>query len=256
MDVDEARDYRFGWSRIGRGEGGVLLNRVHRRVVVRDFGMPICTASPLAALVGALAGCIEGHRSLLEAGLLHRDVSPSNLMINEDSDNPSWPAFLVDLDYAARTSDWLADDAWKPVGTKPFVAVRVLLRHDHTFMHDLESFFWVLHWICVHCTAPEERRTVESFEEWNHMDSQRLARLKKAYVSDQRDFVSSIERHFTPYCRPLLPWVERLRTVVFPGDHSWDREELRLYDEMTAVLREAKVDLVAKAAAECGRPQL
>ncbi|KAJ3551186.1 hypothetical protein NPX13_g11429 [Xylaria arbuscula] len=60
-------------------------NRIHRRIVLCDYGEPIYKASSRAALLGALEGCIRGHESLYnKAGLLHRDISINNLMINED----------------------------------------------------------------------------------------------------------------------------------------------------------------------------
>jgi hypothetical protein len=74
-------------------------NRVHRRVIVRDYGKPVYKASSRASLFAALEGCIEGHESLRkEVGLLQRDISINNLMMNEDEENPSWPSFLIDLD--------------------------------------------------------------------------------------------------------------------------------------------------------------
>ncbi|PYH32828.1 protein kinase family protein [Aspergillus neoniger CBS 115656] len=80
-----------------------LPNRIHRRVILRDYGKPIYTASTPSILLAALEGCITGHQSLYETGILHRDISPHNLMINENkNNNPSWPAFLIDLDLAIR----------------------------------------------------------------------------------------------------------------------------------------------------------
>ncbi|OJD16106.1 hypothetical protein AJ78_03686 [Emergomyces pasteurianus Ep9510] len=79
--------------------GSTRRNRVHRRIVIRDCGKPIYESSSKSTLLTGLAGCIEGYMSLHdEAGLLQCDVSPRNLMVNEDKDNPSWPAFLIDLD--------------------------------------------------------------------------------------------------------------------------------------------------------------
>lgn len=75
-----------------------LPNRVHRRIVLRDYGRPIYKASSRSALLTALEGCIEGHQSLYNARFLHRDISVNNLMINEDKDNTSWPSFLINLD--------------------------------------------------------------------------------------------------------------------------------------------------------------
>ncbi|CAH0034940.1 unnamed protein product [Clonostachys rhizophaga] len=63
-------------------------NRVHRRVVLRDYGRPIYKASSPKALLSALEGCVEGHGLLYRAGLLHRDISINNLMVNEDDRNP------------------------------------------------------------------------------------------------------------------------------------------------------------------------
>lgn len=70
----------------------VLPNRVHRRVILLDYGKPIYKASLRSALLAALEGSIEGHESLHNAGLLHRDISVNNLVINEDDGNPSWPS--------------------------------------------------------------------------------------------------------------------------------------------------------------------
>ena len=46
-------------------------------------------------------------------------------------------------------------------------------------MHDLESFFWVLFWICVHYSGPDESRVIPRFEKWNYVDTEELARIKK-----------------------------------------------------------------------------
>ncbi|KAK7229607.1 hypothetical protein V2G26_001777 [Clonostachys chloroleuca] len=84
---------------------GAPPNRVHRRVILQDYGKPIYKATSRSALLAALEGCIEGHESLHKAGFLHRDISINNLMVNEDDDNPSWPSFLIDLDLASKSSE-------------------------------------------------------------------------------------------------------------------------------------------------------
>ncbi|GFN19185.1 protein kinase family protein [Aspergillus tubingensis] len=121
-------------------------NRIHRRVIMRDYGKPIYTASTHSILLAALERCITGHQSLHKAGILHRDISPHNLMINENknnNNNPSWPAFLIDLDLAIREQkDILAPESnGSKTGTRPFMAIGALMGEKHSFMHDLESFF-------------------------------------------------------------------------------------------------------------------
>ncbi|KAK0702046.1 hypothetical protein B0T26DRAFT_539387 [Lasiosphaeria miniovina] len=91
---------------------------------------------------------------------------------------------------------------WK-TGTRAFMAIGALLGEQHSFMHDLESFFWVLFWI----------------------------------------FIKSAKNNFTPYHQPLIPWVNRLRKAVFPNGGSWEREDGGLYVRMRQILQEAQEDL-------------
>lgn len=78
--------------------GSNQFNRVHRRIVIRDYGVPIYESSSKAALLDGLAGCIAGYMSLYEnAGLIQSDVSPRNLMVNEDKDDPSILPFSLTL---------------------------------------------------------------------------------------------------------------------------------------------------------------
>ncbi|KAM4061861.1 kinase [Hirsutella rhossiliensis] len=150
---------------------GALPNRVHRRLILRDFGKPIYKAKSRTALLAALESCIEGHQSLHEAGLLHRDISINNLMINEDDENPSWQAFLIDLDLAIREQRQGASGAKGMTGTRAFMAIGALLGDQHSFMHDLESFFWVLFWVCIHYNGPDEHaRVIGRFDKWNYVD--------------------------------------------------------------------------------------
>lgn len=223
--------------------GELPKNRVHRRVIILDYGKPIYKASSRAALLAAMEGCIKGHQSLYEQGkMLQRDVSKNNLMINEDSSNPSWDAFLIDLDLAISKEREGVSGARGKTGTLAFMAIGVLLGEQHSFMHDLESFFWVLFWICIHYEGPGKGRVVEQFDKWNYMNTEELARMKKGLVSDGTDFLNTVVGCFTPYYQPLVPWVNKLREAVFPHGGRWKQEESELYSRMIGILREAQED--------------
>ncbi|KAH8743965.1 hypothetical protein F5883DRAFT_440390 [Diaporthe sp. PMI_573] len=139
-----------------RSSSNLRLDRIHRRVVLRDYGSPIHTATSHVVLLRALAECIQGHESLFyKAGLLHRDISINNLMINNSNNNNNEVAaagdddefrasFLIDLDLAVRTDRLGASGARGKTGTLAFMAIDALRGEPHTFMADLESFFWVL----------------------------------------------------------------------------------------------------------------
>ncbi|KAK4243176.1 hypothetical protein C7999DRAFT_44951 [Corynascus novoguineensis] len=215
-----------------------LPNRVHRRVILSDYGIPIYEASSREALLAALADCIEGHESLRrEAGFLHRDISIGNLMVSQDN-----RGFLIDLDLAIREQRVGASGAKGKTGTRAFMAIGALLGEQHSFMHDLESFFWVLFWICIHCDGPGEGTVVAQFDKWNYADTEELAQLKKGQISDEGDFIKAAEKNFTPYYKPMVPWVNKLRKVVFPNGRRWEREDSGLYTRMRKILEEARKD--------------
>jgi hypothetical protein len=230
-------------TQLGKDTG--VYNRVHRRVILCDFGKPITKASSRVALLAALEKCIEGYESLHQkAGMLQCDISPGNLMINEEEDTPSWRAFLTDLDLAIKEQRDGFSGARGKTGTRAFMAIGVLLGEKHSFMHDLESFFWVLFWICIHYDGPNgASRVVRRFEKWNYAETEELAELKSGLVGLENHFLNRITNAFTVYYKPLIPWVNRLRRVVFPMDRPWERnEDKKLYSRMKGILRDAQKD--------------
>ncbi len=118
------------------------------------------------------------------------------------------------------------------------------LADPHSFMDDLESFFWVLFWICIHFTEPgKSRGTVEKFERWNYQDMEELSSLKLGLVSWESLFMKTMDEFCTPYHKPLIPLLNRLRKIVFPGDRAWKRESMKLYSKMRQALQDGQKDL-------------
>lgn len=73
---------------------------------------------------------------------------------------------LIDLDLA-KVKDSSPSGARHQTGTMQFMAVEVLRTVDHTYRHDLESFFYVLLWMCARQSwsngfAGKENRPKES----------------------------------------------------------------------------------------------
>lgn len=221
---------------------GNLSNRVHHRVIIRDYGTPIYRTNSRRSLLAVLEGCIEEHESLRKAGILHRDISINNLLINEDINNPSWPFFLINLDLAINGEREGASGANTKTSTKAFMAIGALLGEQHSFMHDLESFFWVLWWICIDHEGPHEHRVNAWFNSRNYMDIKGLAIQKTGLVSHEGDFLRIANEYFTTYYRPLIRWVDRLRKVVFPNRGRWEREDTGPYFQMRQILQEAQMD--------------
>ncbi|XP_044721135.1 uncharacterized protein HRG_06132 [Hirsutella rhossiliensis] len=173
-------------------------NRVHRRVILRDYGKPIYNASSPVAMLAAL-----------------EDISINNLMINEDDENPSRRAFLIDLDLAIKAQREGASGAKGKTGTRAFMAIGALLGKD------------------VGATE---------FESWNYQSDNQLVRSKKGVIDDEDDFLRTSEEVFTPYYQALIPWVNRLRRKVFPNGERWKKPAPELYRTMKDIIREAQKD--------------
>ncbi|KAF2452554.1 hypothetical protein BDY21DRAFT_329029 [Lineolata rhizophorae] len=214
-----------------------LRNRVHRRVIMHGVGKSIDQASTLKTMLTALLGGIKGHESLLNINILHRDISIGNIMLNEAEDD----GFLIDLDLAIKANREEVSGAPSKTGTKVFMAIGVLHGDEgHNFMHDLESFFWVLFWIGVHWNGPGQSRGNSKYEAWNYEPTTQLAQIKKGTVVEEDSFSKEVGESFTEYCKPLVPCILELRKVVFPGGKRWLSEHRGLYPRMKAVLEEAR----------------
>jgi len=123
------------------------------------------------------------------------------------------------------------------------MAIGVLLGEKHSAMHDYESFFWVLFWICIHHNNPKRSgRVVPMFEKWNYVNTEELAILKLGIVADEEDFLETLTQYLTLYYSPLRLWINRLRRVVFPNGRRRKDEDEGLASKMMSILAKAQRD--------------
>ncbi|KAL2050312.1 hypothetical protein ABVK25_009420 [Lepraria finkii] len=129
------------------------------------------------------------------------------------------------------------------------MAIGALFGKPHSFMHDLESFFWLLFWICIHhCGYDKEgkvkRRIVPQYEDWNYLSTEKLAREKAGQIS--KGIFDSVDENFTNHCKPLIPCLKELHGVVFPGGSRWFTEHRALCSEMKRIFVKARDDIKVK----------
>ena len=117
------------------------------------------------------------------------------------------------------------------------MAIGALLGEQHSFMHDLESFFWVLFWICLHYNGPGKDIGPTEFESWNYESDNKLVRSKVGTIGDESIFLKIAEENFTLYYQPLIPLVNRLRRKVFPNGEKWKKPDPELYSSIREILR-------------------
>ncbi|KAL2044998.1 hypothetical protein N7G274_002773 [Stereocaulon virgatum] len=129
-------------------------------------------ASAIKELLIALRDAINAHRSLyLKGNILHRDISENNIIITgTEKKDGNVAGMLIDLDLA-KVAGSGRSGARHQTGTMEFMAIEVLQGIDHTYRHDLESFFYVLIWLCARrgwdlCKNPEGRPAESRLRNW------------------------------------------------------------------------------------------
>ena len=96
---------------------------------------------------------VSGHLDLWNGGVLHRDVSPGNMMYYRTK-NGTLMGVLNDYDLSSLAAA-AGPQGNERTGTVPFMALDLLTpagqrgEVKHLYRHDLESFIWVLVWVSL-----------------------------------------------------------------------------------------------------------
>ena len=84
----------------------------------------------------------------MDGKILHRGISENNIIITDPKEAKGFTGMLIDAEFGKESGSGRSG-ARHLRGTKEFMAIQVLQRVDHTYRHDVESFFYVLLWICA-----------------------------------------------------------------------------------------------------------
>lgn len=101
-----------------------------------------------------------------------------------------------------------------------FMAIEVLLGYSHTYRHDLESFFYVLIWICARrawerefqCRAID-RPPQNILKKWYMGDYDDIAQAKRGYM--HADGFEDILEEFPGSANCVKPLCRRIRRILF-----------------------------------------
>ncbi|KAI0447649.1 serine/threonine-protein kinase Sgk2 [Xylaria telfairii] len=152
-------------------------NRIYSCVVVAPPGRVISEFTSIKELLESMADAIRAHQCLYKDGkILHRDISPNNIIITNPNAASAhgFKGMLIDLDMA-KQEDQEQAGAPERTGTLQFMAIEVLRGKNHTYRHDLESFFYVLIWMCARqswkngfAAAKEWPRQPSDLQKWEN----------------------------------------------------------------------------------------
>ncbi|KAL1977857.1 hypothetical protein VTN31DRAFT_716 [Thermomyces dupontii] len=194
-------------------------NRILRCLVIFPAGRPIYTYRSPLELVQALRDAIKAHQSLcLDGNILHRDISENNIIIT-DRAKTGFAGMLIDMDLAKELGKG-PSGARRRTGTMEFMAIEVLLNKDHTYRHDLESFFYVLIWQCArrgweYVGNPTGQPLSSHLTKWYMGTFEDIAITKGGLVENAERF-ELLTNEFPPELERLKPLCRRLRRILFP----------------------------------------
>lgn len=213
-------------------------NRIHHRMIISTIGKPLHKIESLENLLKALKCCIECHESLVKIHIWHRDITIYNLLCADDEE---YKGFLIDLDAAMEIdpeNPSKATGAAEATTARAFMAIKSLrgTKYRYTPSHDLESFFWVLLWLCLHYNDDGAKIANDEYDQWNYASDRILRKLKVGTIYNEEMFLEEMREVFTTKFKPLVRVVNELRKVLFPVGVEREEDVSVLYEQMYDVL--------------------
>lgn len=151
---------------------------------------------------------------------MHRDISENNIIITDPKEADGFKGMLIDEDLAKEIGSGRSG-ARHQTGTMEFMAIQVLQRVAHTYRHDLESFFYVLIWICARrawereflCSA-DDRPKRNILTKWYTGSFDDIADAKEHHMGASG--FKSILGEFPQAFDQVKPLCEKIRSILFP----------------------------------------
>ncbi|EKM52401.1 uncharacterized protein PHACADRAFT_149017, partial [Phanerochaete carnosa HHB-10118-sp] len=140
--------------------------RIHTRLVTKEVGIPL-DSYPTAR-----------HWEAYEiAGMLHRDVTPANILIDVESIGKKLKSFMNDWDVCRYKEDMHPDGTW------PYLSALVLQypKKPHELADDLEAFIYIL--VCMALRYHEHKRTPAYPKDIGRDEARAMNKQNKALAS-------------------------------------------------------------------------
>ncbi|SZF04187.1 unnamed protein product [Blumeria hordei] len=138
-----------------------IRDRHSLAVTISPYGRSLHKVESSLELVTILRDAINAHWLLMtKAKILHRDISANNIIMTGTKAHKNWKGYVIDLDLTVLLTDGKAQEKRQAMtGTMEFMALEILSGScettgtvvEHSYHHDLESFFYVFLWQRLSC---------------------------------------------------------------------------------------------------------
>ena len=150
-------------------------------------------------------------------GNLHYNISEINIIITGAAITNGFTSMMIALHIAKAAGV----GAQHKTGTMEFMAIQVLQHVAHTYRHDLESFVYVLLWICARRTWEREfkcsakDRPKESILTWWYSGSFKAIAGRKEHAMGVNGFGELLDEFPAAFDR-VKPLCKKIRGILFP----------------------------------------
>ncbi|KIK51531.1 hypothetical protein GYMLUDRAFT_251974 [Collybiopsis luxurians FD-317 M1] len=166
---------------------------------------------------------LQIHRWLyLKVGILHRDLSPANIMIRR-IDGKVY-GVLNDFDLSSRVDDLNKGVTSKSrTGTAPFMAIDLLREKwqlGHFYRHDVESLFYIILCIAGRYKLPGILASQREYSKWFRGNEDDVHDRKSSFLRKKADDIA-----VKPFFQGFKPWLVGIFRCFKSGYNARDAKD-------------------------------
>ncbi|VDB83518.1 Bgt-20298 [Blumeria graminis f. sp. tritici] len=202
-----------------------IRDRHSSAVATIPYGRSLHEVESPLELVTVLRDAIKAHWSLMtDAKILHRDISVNNIIMTGSEACKDWKGFVIDLDLAVLLTDGKSQEKRQAMtGTMEFMALEVLSGScettgavvEHSYRHDLESFFYVLLWQCLSCGWDDgEEPNKKYLSKWFTGTAYEIFDFKKTEI-ERSHFIQQLLPRFSKKFQKVRHLAMAFRQILF-----------------------------------------
>ena len=246
-----------------------FVDRVLSCLVIAPAGRPLYKYEGVRELLCCFRDAIKAHRSLFMDGkILHRDISLNNIIITDPKEADGFTGILIDMDLATSVNvsgKNVRSGAQKMTGTLKYMAIEVVefalrdaqLDLEHTYRHDLESFFYVFLDICIsYGRVGDSRQRKDALRGWYIGSYKEIAIAKRGQMG-KGGFENYVLAEFSPTFNTLKNLACVLRNALFQrGDTTYTgtpKDPSVLYKRMIEAFDDGVLEEEREQKARTGR---
>ncbi|SZE99255.1 unnamed protein product [Blumeria hordei] len=223
-DFEVENDHVDGYTEV-EVKFAEIRDRHSSAVAITPYGRSLHKVESSLELVTVLRDAIKAHWSLImKAKILHRDISANNIIMTGSEAHKNWKGYVIDLDLAVLLTDGKAQEKRQAMtGTMEFMALEILSGScettgavvEHSYRHDLESFFYVFLWQCLSCGWEDGKEpNREYLKKWYTGTAHEIFDFKKTEIEGSH-FIQHLLPRFSTKFQNLKQFAGTFRKILF-----------------------------------------